>query len=86
VNLRSTSPEVHWYTRTPARRRQAGGDEHGDFEAIRSRNPAKARTAMRTHLAAVLEHLLFAIEEKAVEDARQALRPARDRYARAKKL
>ena len=86
-NLRSTSPECALvYTHARAADVKPVVDEHvAIVEAIRGRNPAKARTAMRTHLAAVLEHLLFAIEEKAVEDARQALRPARDRYMRARK-
>ncbi|MET0365960.1 MAG: FadR/GntR family transcriptional regulator [Sphingobium sp.] len=50
-------------------------------EAIRSRDPARARTAMRMHLAAVLDHLLFATEEAAVEEARKAARSTRARFS-----
>lgn len=49
--------------------------------AIRSRDPAKARTAMRAHLAAVLDHLLFATEEAAIEEARKAARSTRARFS-----
>ena len=36
---------------------------------------------MRAHLAAVLDSLLFATEEKAIEEARRAARAKRDSYA-----
>jgi GntR family transcriptional repressor for pyruvate dehydrogenase complex len=38
---------------------------------------------MRTHLSAVLDALLFATEEKALEAARQATEAKRARYTRA---
>jgi GntR family transcriptional repressor for pyruvate dehydrogenase complex len=41
---------------------------------------------MRAHLSAVMDHLLFAIEEKAIEDARKAVKFTRERYSRSKKL
>ena len=53
------------------------------LEALRARDPAAARAAMRTHLAAVLDSLLFATEEKAVEEARRSVQAKRDRYAQA---
>lgn len=83
-NLRSTSPECALvYTHARAADVKPVVEEHTAIvEALRNRNPAKARAAMRTHLAAVLDHLLFAIEEKAVEEARRALLPARKRYTR----
>jgi GntR family transcriptional repressor for pyruvate dehydrogenase complex len=37
---------------------------------------------MRAHLAAVLDSLLFATEEKAIEEARRAAQAKRERYAR----
>ena len=37
---------------------------------------------MRAHLAAVLDSLLFATEEKAIEEARRAARAKRERFAR----
>ena len=58
--------------------------EHGAVvEALRQRNPAAARAAMRTHLAAVLDSLLFATEERAVAEARRAIQARRERFARA---
>lgn len=49
-------------------------------QAIRSRDPAAARAAMRGHLAAVIDHLLFATEEAAVEEARKAAQSTRARF------
>jgi GntR family transcriptional repressor for pyruvate dehydrogenase complex len=49
-------------------------------DALRSRNPSKARAAMRAHLAAVLDHLLFATEEAAVAEARNAAQSTRRRF------
>lgn len=58
-------------------------DEHSAIlNALKTRNPAKAREAMRAHLRAVLEHLLFAIEEQALEDARRAAATQRKQFAR----
>ena len=50
-------------------------------EALRSRDPARARNAMRAHMAAVLDHLLFATEAAAVEQARDAAQSTRRRFA-----
>lgn len=54
--------------------------------ALRGRDPAKARAAMRDHLAAVLEHLLFATEEAAVEEVRNAARSTRRRFTSAQSI
>jgi GntR family transcriptional regulator, hexuronate regulon transcriptional repressor len=48
--------------------------------ALRRRDPAAARAAMRAHLSAVLDSLLFATEEKAVEEARRSAATKRARY------
>lgn len=53
------------------------------LQALRQRDPAAARAAMRTHLSAVLDSLLFATEERAVADARRSVEAKRQRYARA---
>lgn len=53
------------------------------LEALRAHDSNAARAAMRTHLAAVLDSLLFATEEKAIEEARRAARAKRERYVRA---
>ncbi len=49
--------------------------------ALRTRDPAQARAAMRSHLIAVLDHLLFATEEAAVEQARNAVQTTRQRFS-----
>jgi GntR family transcriptional repressor for pyruvate dehydrogenase complex len=54
--------------------------------ALRSRDPSTARAAMRSHLAAVLDHLLFATEEAAVEEARNAILSTRRRFAPAQSI
>ncbi|MCJ2182886.1 FadR family transcriptional regulator [Novosphingobium sp. 1949] len=56
-------------------------DEHTAIvDALKHRDPNAARTAMRTHLAAVIQHLLFAVEEQALEEARKAAASTRQRY------
>jgi GntR family hexuronate regulon transcriptional repressor len=56
-------------------------EEHSAvLDALRRRDPAAARAAMRTHLSAVLDSLLFATEEQAVADARRAAEAKRQRY------
>ena len=54
-------------------------------KALRSRNPAKAREAMRAHMNAVMESLLFVTEERAVEAARRALQQTKARFGRARR-
>lgn len=51
-------------------------------KALRSRDSEKARAAMRAHLSAVMEHLLFATEQRAVDEARQSLQTTRVRFSR----
>jgi len=51
------------------------------LDALRAHDPVAARAAMRAHLAAVLDSLLFATEEKAIAEARRAARVKRERYA-----
>jgi GntR family transcriptional repressor for pyruvate dehydrogenase complex len=58
-------------------------DEHtAVLDALRAHDPMASRAAMRSHLTAVLESLLFATEEKAIEAARSAARAKRERFAR----
>lgn len=84
-NLRSTSPEaalLHAKARTANIKPVV--DEHAAIlGALRERDPVAARAAMRTHLSAVLDSLLFATEEKAIEEARRSVQAKRDRYNRA---
>ncbi|NLR73027.1 FadR family transcriptional regulator [Novosphingobium sp. ERN07] len=59
-------------------------EEHSAvLDALRARDPNAARAAMRAHLSAVLEGLLFATEERALAAARKATQARRERYARA---
>ena len=58
-------------------------EEHSAvLEALRSRDPARAREAMRAHLLQVLESLLFATEQQAVDAARRDTQARRDRFLR----
>lgn len=82
--LRRTSPacaQLHALARTANIKPVV--DEHtAILEALRARDPNAARGAMRTHLSAVLDSLLFATEEKAIEEARKAVAAKRERYRR----
>lgn len=82
-DLRASSPEsalLHEKARTANIKPVV--DEHtAILDALRARDPVAARAAMRTHLAAVLDSLLFATEEKAIEEARRAARAKRERVA-----
>lgn len=56
-------------------------DEHtAVVEALKARDPKAARGAMRAHLEAVIQHLLFAVEEKAVAEARRSVDSKRQRF------
>lgn len=82
-SLRSTSPEaalLHEKART-ANVKPVVEEHTAVLDALRARDSAAARTAMRAHLAAVLDSLLFATEEKAVEEARRAAAAKRARYS-----
>lgn len=87
-DLRSTSPEAALlHSRARAADVKPRVDEHvAVVAALRARDPKKARAAMRAHLSAVMNHLLFAQEEKAIEDARKAVKFTRERYGRSTKL
>ena len=83
--LRYTSPEaalLHEKART-ANVKPVVDEHRAILEALKQRDPAAARAAMRMHLAAVLDSLLFATEAKAVEEARRAAQAKRARYSTA---
>ncbi|EQB31371.1 hypothetical protein M529_02945 [Sphingobium ummariense RL-3] len=67
--LRSTSPEASLlHEKARSANIKPVVDEHmAVLTALRARDPAAARAAMRNHLSAVLDSLLFATEERAVE-------------------
>lgn len=81
-SLRYTSPEaalLHKKART-ANVKPVVKEHTAVLDAFRRRDPAAARAAMRAHLAAVLDSLLFATEEKALEEARRRVEAKRARY------
>ena len=84
-SLRAKSPETALlYAKARSANIKPVVDEHKIIlEALRTRAPEKARAAMRAHLTAVLDSLLFATEEKAIEEARMASAYRRARYAKA---
>lgn len=80
--LRRTSPEaalLHEKART-ANIKPVVDEHRAILDGLKSRDPAKARAAMRTHLSQVLESLLFATEERVIEEARRAMQAKRDRF------
>lgn len=82
-DLRDKSPEA---ALLHEKARNAHGspvvEEHmAVLRALQQRDPAAARAAMRAHLAAVLDALLFAIEEKALAEARRVMEEKRRRYS-----
>lgn len=57
-------------------------DEHrAVYNALRNRDPAAARSAMRTHFQRILAKLLDASEERALREVRQQAAQSRKRYA-----
>jgi GntR family transcriptional repressor for pyruvate dehydrogenase complex len=55
-------------------------------EALRARDSVRSRAAMRAHLEAVITHLLFAVEEKAVAEARNSVAMTRARFGAAAQI
>ncbi|GGB56473.1 FadR/GntR family transcriptional regulator [Blastomonas aquatica] len=86
--LRSTSPNCALLLdKARTANVQPVVEEHlAVLEALRARDPAAARAAMRGHMGSVIDHLLFATEEEAIEAARRDVATTRERYARAVNL
>jgi len=84
-SLRAKSPEsALLYAKARSANVKPVVDEHQVIlDALRTRNPATARAAMRAHLSAVLDSLLFATEERAIEEARKMSASKRARYVQA---
>ncbi len=82
--LRTSSPaSALLYAKARTAKVKPVVEEHRSIvRALRTRDPSKARAAMRAHLRAVLDHLLFATEEQAIADAREAAERTRKRYLR----
>lgn len=81
--LRDTSPEASLLhaKALSANVKPIVDDHRAILDALRQRDPFAAREAMRKHLSSVLDSLLFAVEERAVQQARQAIQVKRNRYA-----
>ena len=82
--LRSTSPECRLLleqART-ANVKPVVAEHRAILAALQQRDPAAARAAMHAHLDAVLQHLLFAVEEQAVAAARRSVAATRARFLR----
>lgn len=80
--VRTTSPEcalLHDKARR-ANVRPVVAEHQAIFDALCAHDPAAARAAMRAHLSAVMDHLLFATEERAIEEARRTIASTRARY------
>ena len=57
------------------------GDEHQEiFDALRNRDPAAARVAMRGHFTRLIESMLNVTEEQALEQIRQKASESRQRF------
>lgn len=84
-SLRAKSPEsALLYAKARSANVKPAVDEHqAILDALRTRDPATARAAMRAHLSAVLDSLLFATEERAIEEARKVSASKRARYVQA---
>jgi DNA-binding FadR family transcriptional regulator len=80
--VRATSPEcalLHNKARS-AKVRPVVAEHSAILEALRAHDSAASRGAMRAHLFAVMDHLLFTTEERAVEEARKSVASHRARY------
>jgi GntR family hexuronate regulon transcriptional repressor len=82
-DLRSTSPEAALlYEKARRANIKPVVDEHtAILDALRAHDPQAARSAMRAHLVQVLDSLLFATEERQIEEARQTARTRRERLS-----
>ncbi len=81
-NLRANSPEsaLLYAKARSANVKPVVAEHRAIVDALRDRDPKAARSAMRTHLSAVLDSLLFATEEKAIQEARRSAADKRARY------
>lgn len=80
--IRATSPEcalLHTKARS-ANVRPVVAEHRAILDALRAHDPVASRLAMRAHLSAVMDHLLFTTEEQAVEEVRRQLASSRARY------
>ena len=86
--VRNRSPQcVRTFQKSRTKGHKPVIDEHRRIvEALRQRDPAAARTAMRDHLGRVLEYLLDSTETEAIEEARAKAAAQRSRYKVSERL
>jgi GntR family transcriptional repressor for pyruvate dehydrogenase complex len=86
--VRNRSPQcIRTFEKSRGKGHKPVIDEHrAIIEALRSRDPVAARTAMREHLGRVLEYLLASTEIEAIEEARAKAAAQRDRYKVSERL
>lgn len=84
-NVRSASPECAlMFSRARDHGSKPVVEEHERIvAALRTRDPANARAAMRAHLDAVIEHLLATTEADAIKRAKAEAANTRSRFSRA---
>ncbi|MBA4040641.1 MAG: GntR family transcriptional regulator [Sphingobium sp.] len=82
--IRNRSPQcIRLFEKTRAKGYVPVIDEHRDIvDALRTRDPNVARTAMRAHLSRVLEYFLDATEVEAIEAAKAEMAAKRSRFGR----
>ncbi|MBS0216775.1 MAG: FadR family transcriptional regulator [Proteobacteria bacterium] len=80
--MRNELPRVqNVYARVCAHDAASRADEHDAiFEALRMRDPQRAREAMRNHFARLFESMLEATESDAVEEVRRRTQQHRERF------
>jgi len=80
--IRTEKPEVRKaYDSICGKNPRKSLKEHRDIAvALRKRDPERARKAMRTHFKCIIEAMLSATEEQAIEDARRRTQESRERY------
>lgn len=65
----------------------ARGAEHREIlDALRERNPAQARLAMRKHFTRLLESMLDVTEQKALRDVRRQASESRERFLKSARI
>ncbi|MEH3105766.1 MAG: FCD domain-containing protein [Sphingomonas fennica] len=80
--IRASSPEcalLHSKARH-AKVRPVVAEHAAILDSLRARDPAAAYAAMRAHLSAVMQYLLFATEEQAIEQARRSIASTKARF------
>jgi len=81
--IRTRSPQcVRTFEKSRGKGRAPVVDEHRAIvDALKSRDPGKARAAMRAHLSRVLDYLLDATEVETIQQVKDRMAEQRNRYA-----